>query len=276
MSGFTKLVPEIIQSSIWNEPPEIRCVWIAMIAMKDQDGNLRGNYQTIARMANVSLDWADKALQKFQSPDPYSNNTVNEGRRIEAIPGGWHVVSHELYRAKDYREFEAERKKKYRENKAMSGTCPGHVPDSSVSVSVSASDSASKREVKEGEKESDGFDDFWEVYPRKVSKGAARKAWKQTHKTRPSIDIVVGAVKAQLESVDWKRDGGKFIQYPATWLRAEKWTDEVVKASDVPEKTAREIWTDCANRCKHWDDKKLWCKRHVVFKPERCELCNEF
>ena len=38
MSGFTKLVPEIVMSSIWNESPEVRCVWITMLAIKDENG----------------------------------------------------------------------------------------------------------------------------------------------------------------------------------------------------------------------------------------------
>lgn len=37
MSGFTKLVPEIVMSSIWNESPEVRCVWIAMLATNALD-----------------------------------------------------------------------------------------------------------------------------------------------------------------------------------------------------------------------------------------------
>jgi hypothetical protein len=146
VSGFTKLVPEIVQSSIWNESAEVRCVWIAMIATKDKDGNIRGNRLALARLANVPVESVDIALRKFQAPDPDSNNQENEGRRIEAIPGGWHIISHAVYRAKDYREHEAERKKLYREKKQMSGTCPGQVPDSSVSVSVS--DSAQERGCK--------------------------------------------------------------------------------------------------------------------------------
>jgi len=152
MSGFTKLVPEIVQSSIWNESAEVRCVWIAMIATKDKDGNIRGNRLALARLSNVPVESVDIALQKFQAPDPDSNNQENEGRRIEAIPGGWHIISHAVYRAKDYREHEAERKKLYREKKAMSVTCPGQVPDSSVSVSVSSSASVEggcKGETKE-------------------------------------------------------------------------------------------------------------------------------
>jgi hypothetical protein len=148
MSGFTKLVPEIVLSSIWNESPEVRCVWIALLATKDKDGNVRGNPRSLARVANVPVEAVDESLDIFQRPDPDSNNPDSEGRRIEAIPGGWHIVSHAIYRAKDYREHEAERKRTYRKNKAMSGTSPGQVPDCSASVSASPSESEPVRGCK--------------------------------------------------------------------------------------------------------------------------------
>jgi hypothetical protein len=140
MSGFTKLVPEIVLSSIWNESAEVRCVWIAMLATKDQEGNVRGNAQSMARLANVSLGSVVEALAKFQAPDADSNTPDNDGRRIQAIPGGWHVLNHDLYRGRDYQEVEAARKREYRKSHKMSGTCPGQVTDPSASVSESSSD----------------------------------------------------------------------------------------------------------------------------------------
>lgn len=151
MSGFTKLVPEIVQSSIWNESSDVRIVWITLLAIKDEHGFVRGNAQTIARIANVTLKAANTALARFQEPDPSSNTPDNEGRRIAPIPGGWCVLNHSLYRGKTYNEYEAERKKKYRDEKqAVSETCPGHVPSVSASASVSASE-----EGMQGEKPGD-------------------------------------------------------------------------------------------------------------------------
>jgi hypothetical protein len=67
------------------------------------------------------------------------------------------------------------------------------------------------------------FDKFWEAYPRKIAKGDARKAWTQTQKIRPELDFILRAIEAQKET--WENP--KFIPYPATWLRAERWDDEV-------------------------------------------------
>ena len=71
----------------------------------------------------------------------------------------------------------------------------------------------------------DGFDDFWKLYPRKIAKGDARKAWLQTEKIRPELPVMLKAVRVARASEQWLKDGGQFIPYPATWLRQERWED---------------------------------------------------
>ena len=70
------------------------------------------------------------------------------------------------------------------------------------------------------------FDLFWECYPKKKAKLDALKAWKQTENVRPDIEQILAAVDTQWQSNDWQRDGGQFIPFPATWLRAGRWDDE--------------------------------------------------
>lgn len=69
------------------------------------------------------------------------------------------------------------------------------------------------------------FDDFWDAYPRKEAKGAARKAWDKATKTTDPETILAG-VKAFAAKVAGSER--KFIAHPATWLNAERWDDEVV------------------------------------------------
>jgi hypothetical protein len=145
MSGFTKLVPEIIQSSIWNEPSDIRIVWITLIAVKDENGYVRGDARTVARMANVSEDVAEKALESFQKPDARSHTPDNEGRRIAAAPGGWIVLNHELYRTGDRTAYMRDYMREYR---AKNGVNPVNINVSLPSASVSASVSESLRDGK--------------------------------------------------------------------------------------------------------------------------------
>lgn len=71
------------------------------------------------------------------------------------------------------------------------------------------------------------FDTFWSAYPRKVAKGAARKAFNKVIKTVP-LDVLVDAVLKQKKSEQWKDP--KFIPHPATWLNGERWEDEETRA----------------------------------------------
>jgi len=141
MGGFTKLVPEIILSSIWNEPSDIRIVWITMLATKDENGYVQGNARTIGRLANVPTDQAEEALRIFQTPDPSSKTSDNEGRRIIPAPGGWIVLNHQIYRVRDevQREQTRERVRRFREKQSVT-LC--NVTDTLPSASASASSSA--------------------------------------------------------------------------------------------------------------------------------------
>ena len=71
----------------------------------------------------------------------------------------------------------------------------------------------------------DGFAQFWSLYPRKVAKASAQKAWT---KLKPPLDLVLESLSWQVDSDQWKKDGGQFVPYPATWLNAECWNDEPV------------------------------------------------
>lgn len=78
----------------------------------------------------------------------------------------------------------------------------------------------------------DGFQEFWELYPRKVSKKEALKAWK---KLQPSLEVRVRiqeAVSAALTSPQWTKDDGRFIPHPATWLNQERWEDEETRKAE--------------------------------------------
>jgi hypothetical protein len=152
MSGFTKLVPEIIQSSIWNESSDVRVVWITLLAAKDETGYVRGDAKTIARMANVPLEAAVEALRKFQEPDESSHTPDNEGRRIGAAPGGWVILNHELYRLRDHRVEHAEYVRAWRIARKSGNVkkCESQVTHPSASASASSSASEEKGVKGEG------------------------------------------------------------------------------------------------------------------------------
>ena len=72
------------------------------------------------------------------------------------------------------------------------------------------------------------FSAFWEAYPKKKSKEAAKKAFTKHFKDIPVIEDLLYAVNMQSLQANWKKDNGQFIPHPATWLNAHGWEDEVM------------------------------------------------
>lgn len=82
-----------------------------------------------------------------------------------------------------------------------------------------------------------GFQEFWDLYPRKEKKVDARKAWMSvTVQSSIQIPVLIEALKNQLE---WNFHGRayQYIPLPASWLRGERWNDELfryVKPGAIP------------------------------------------
>lgn len=109
----------------------------------------------------------------------------------------------------------------------------------------------------------DGFEGFWQAYPRRVAKAAALRAFcRAMHKT----DIVT-----LLDAIAKQRAAGlfdemRYVPYPATWLNQERWGDEVVNT----------VWEECGRRCRAWNPDKRACSEGVKIQPEHCEKCRFF
>jgi hypothetical protein len=100
VSGWTKLFSGIVTSSVWCEDHVTVRVWIALLALADADGVVEGSVPGFASLCRVSVPEMETALDKFRAPDPHSRTPDNNGRRIEAIEGGWRVLNYASYRAR--------------------------------------------------------------------------------------------------------------------------------------------------------------------------------
>lgn len=86
---------------------------------------------------------------------------------------------------------------------------------------------------------SEEFLEFWAVYPRKVNKGKAYQAWCKLNGSRPDAGELVSSVRAQCETEDWKRDGGRYIPHPSSWLNASGWDNDVSTMNARPSRPSR-------------------------------------
>ena len=82
------------------------------------------------------------------------------------------------------------------------------------------------------------FDEFWNAYPKKVGKKNAQQRWQKLRINDETYRKIMEAVKAQSESDQWKKDGGQYIPYPATWLSQERWEDQLPTVEQHSEKPA--------------------------------------
>lgn len=73
----------------------------------------------------------------------------------------------------------------------------------------------------------DDFARFWLAYPKRVSKPDAEKSWKNLAFSAEQAERVIATVERWKSSDEWTRDGGRYIQHPATWLNKRRWEEEL-------------------------------------------------
>lgn len=71
----------------------------------------------------------------------------------------------------------------------------------------------------------DGFDEFWQAYPKKAGKGDAVKSWRKLN-CAPLLPQILTGIRLAKASDSWTKDGGQFIPHPATWLNRTGWEDD--------------------------------------------------
>lgn len=91
----------------------------------------------------------------------------------------------------------------------------------------------------------DAFETFWQVFPRKVGKAAARKAWAVALRKASVAEIAAG-LNAQVAS--GALDAGGFTPHPATWLNQGRWQDDPHAGANVAPRReeVRNGWVQCA------------------------------
>ena len=245
---FVKLLNSILKSSIWFESYETKIVWITLLAMADRNGNIWATPRAISHDALVPLPETLDALKKFQEPDPESRSEEYEGRRLEVIPGGFHLLNYDRVRntrdAEIRREQEREASRRYRERHQES-----HHPSSSVIIRHQ-NHPASAQEEAEVDKDkpkyivspqdekpsrrltaySDDFESWWKTWGKytgiKVGKPKSFSYWKVL-----SSEDQMAAIENLSQYVE-RREAAKVAgvyvpnpPHPERFLRDRRWLD---------------------------------------------------
>lgn len=149
MSGYVKIYGSILGSSVWAEPPTTRIVWITMLALADQNGNVEASVSGLARFANITPAECRKALIALSSPDEDSKSPEHEGRRVEKWERGWTILNYIKYREMRSPKQVADAERQQRHRARDVSQTSQHVAtavDVAVAVAVKSSSSSSARE----------------------------------------------------------------------------------------------------------------------------------
>ena len=124
MSGFVPLFSQMLWSSLWREPDDVRLVFITLLALKDKGHRVMNSAYGIGVACwpgdeDHAEERALKALKTLSEPDTRRRLVPQqyEGRRIEAIEGGWRILNGERYQELMRLEFRRAQQAKWMREK---------------------------------------------------------------------------------------------------------------------------------------------------------------
>lgn len=198
---FAKIFQSMYDGSLAQRGP-----WQALVTFQqflilaDRFGDVDIHPEVISRRTLIPLDVIKMGIEELSKPDPFSRDPSEEGRRIVLLSAtrdwGWHIVNYTKYSSiRSAEERRVQRAQHYQETK------PREVP----------------QELNER------FERFWAMYPRKVSKIHALKAWTKIAPDEALANTIIAALNEQKQSDQWMKENGNFIPHPTTWLNQRRW-----------------------------------------------------
>jgi hypothetical protein len=196
-----------IMNAVWRESKSKGRARLVLLSIADHQGELGAwpSIETLAKMVNSSPRSVQRDIQdlielgelvvEFRSAPTYGPYKAN--RYFVNLPGVTNEVSEVTKTASEVTDLESE------------------VTESASEVTAGGVLTLNRTLKETLTKQADeSFETFWNLYPKKVAKADALKAWKQVLKKK-TADEMIGLTKAYSES---KLPDMTYIPYPASWL----------------------------------------------------------
>jgi hypothetical protein len=196
-----------IMNAVWRESKSKGRARLVLLSIADHQGELGAwpSIETLANMVNSSPRSVQRDIQdlielgelivEFRSAPTYGPYKAN--RYFVNLPGVTDGVSEVTKTASEVTDSESE------------------VTESASEVTAGGVLTLNRTLKETLTKQADeSFETFWNLYPKKVAKADALKAWKQVLKKK-TADEMIGLTKAYSES---KLPDMTYIPYPASWL----------------------------------------------------------
>jgi hypothetical protein len=196
-----------IMNAVWRESKSKGRARLVLLSIADHQGELGAwpSIETLAKMVNSSPRSVQRDIQdlielgelvvEFRSAPTYGPYKAN--RYFVNLPGVTDGVSEVTKTASEVTDLDSE------------------VTESASEVTAGGVLTLNRTLKETLTKQADeSFETFWNLYPKKVAKADALKAWKQVLKKK-TADEMIGLTKAYSES---KLPDMTYIPYPASWL----------------------------------------------------------
>ena len=231
--GWFKIYRSLINSEYWtSEPFSKPQAWVDLIGLANyEDGFIivhdqrielkRGDVGWSLKRLAQRWQWSPGKVKRFLKRNELDRQIVFKTERPSL------VIS-----ICNYEKFQSKRNADDRQNesKVVGKTEP--IKETKEEKKKRNNTNAQKsKKIKQKEEETQQtpherrFDSFWKSYPKKKSKGQAEKAWDKIRPSEQLLEKILNSLELAKTSVDWRKDKGKYIPYPATWLNAKGWED---------------------------------------------------
>lgn len=190
----------------------------------DHNGELRFsdtipyNEQMLSVITNTNIDIVRSAMKVFV-----------ELKMIEVFEDST-IYMNEVQKLLGSETAGAERVRKHRQNQKVL-QCNADVTKSNIDIDIDIDTDKNKeeelRKKEEAEKEAQTeFETLWKMYPRKLGKPKALKAYIKARKNGTTYEQVEQGIKNYLAEIKAQKTATEFIKHGSTWFNGECWNDE--------------------------------------------------
>ena len=94
----------------------------------------------------------------------------------------------------------------------------------SINIEEVNTEKVVKKRVRKKYEDTPEFKAFWDAYPVQANKVRAREEFA---KVDAPLEVLLKAIETWKHTDQWNKEGGKYIPYPAKWLKERRWEDSL-------------------------------------------------
>lgn len=202
-------------------------LWLWGINNADREGRIIGaNKEDVAEVLNIGIDNRYSSMEVIDA----LINTNWIDFEEDLFLHDWDEWQEQWYKAIEVREKDAARKREERKKARLAKKSGNYVkvelekemeadlPSPKLIIPHEEEPKLQPAEQKKTEEYPEGFNQFWEVYPKKVGKGEAYKKYKARINSGWSPEELLEAAQNYASKVIRERTDKQYIKHPKTFL----------------------------------------------------------